>query len=614
MTGSSGAAGLMPVIITVPIVVACVLVAAGSALPRRVNDLLATGTAAAVTALGAVVLAGAARGRLVAWAGGWRPVHGLSVGIPLIADRLSAGLVVLIGGLACCALLYSWRYVESASGRFHALMLLFAAGMSGFALSGDVFDMFVFFELMGAAAYALTGMKIEDKSAVQGGLTFGIINSLAAYLSLAGVAILYARTGQLGLPQLGRLLSQHRPDALVVAAFVLILAGFMVKGAMVPFHFWVADAHAVAPAPVCVLFSGVMVELGLYGMARVYWVAFSGTLPAGDARRAFLVLGVVTALAGAVMCVAQRHLKRLLAYATIAHAGLVTMGFAALSTAGTAGAALQAAGYAGAGGALFLIAGAILDRYGNLDELRLHGTGRGERVLSWLWFIAAFTLAGLPPSGIALGRSVAQDALSAAGYPWALALFIAVSALTGGAVLRAGARVYLGLGPRPELGTGPEESEETSGAGEKRDTPALDRTPATMLLAIMILVAAGMALGLLPPAREAFEAAGQQFTDRAGYIAQALGHAAAVTRPAPASGWTVSGTGYGLLSAALAVLVAGLGLYPSRLPAAVRAAFSPLRPVVTGLHRMHSGHIGDYVAWLFAGITAVAALVGLPLL
>ena len=250
----------------------------------------------------------------------------------------------LIGGLVFCALLYSWRYVESASGRYHALMLLFVAGMSGFALSGDVFDMFVFFELMGAAAYALTGMKIEDKSAVQGGLTFGIINSLAAYLSLSGVAILYARTGQLGLPQLGRQLSQHRPDALVVAAFVLILAGFMVKGAIVPFHFWVADAHAVAPAPVCALFAGVMVELGLYGVARVYWTAFSGTLPAGDVRaRLPRCSARSTALAGAVMCVPQRHLKRLLAYSTIAHVGLFTMSFAALSPGGTAGAALYAA-------------------------------------------------------------------------------------------------------------------------------------------------------------------------------------------------------------------------------------------------------------------------------
>jgi multicomponent Na+:H+ antiporter subunit D len=135
-----------------------------------------------------------------------------------------------------------------------------------------------------------------------------------------------------------------------------------------------------------------------------------------------------------------------------------------------------------------------------------------------------------------------------------------------------------------------------------------------MMLAIMILVAAGLSLGLLPQAPAAFEAAAQQFNDRAGYLAQALGHAAAAAHPVPAGGWTASAVVIGLLSVALAIMVAGLGLYSGRLPATVRSAFSPARPVLTGLHRLHSGHIGDYVAWLFAGITAVAALIGLPLL
>ncbi|HEY5985751.1 MAG TPA: proton-conducting transporter membrane subunit [Streptosporangiaceae bacterium] len=615
MASTTGVGEIMPVIIAGPIVMACVLVAVGERVPRRVIDVTATSSAAGVTVLAAVVLSSTTHSRVVTWIGEWRPSHGLSVGIPLIADQLNAGLVLIAGGLMTCALLYSWRYIESLHGRYHALMLLFLAGMAGFALSGDVFDMFVFFELMGAAAYALTGMKIEDKTAVQGGLIFGIVNSLGAYLSLTGIAIVYSRTGQLGLPQLGTLLTGNRPDALVVVGFVLIVTGFLVKAAMVPFHFWLADAHAVAPTPVCVMLSGVMVELGLYGTARVYWVAFSGTIPHPDVSHAFLAMGVLTAVLGATMCFAQRHLKRLLAYSTIAHLGMFTMGFATLDSEGTAGAALYAAGHAGVKAALFLLVGILLDRHGNVDELRLYGRGKKEPLAALLFFGSALALAGLPPFGTALGKAMSESAVAAAGHAWAPALYVVVSALTAGAVLRAGLRVYLGLGPRPDPEAVAGADEETTGAEEERETQKLSRTPATMMLAVVILVAGSLAAGVLPGAGQAFADAAQRFTDTEGYIRQALFHAAATApHPGPEAVWNAPGIGLDLLAVALAGCFAWVGLFSSRLPALVRALARPGVPVMGALHRLHSGHVGDYVAWLFAGVTAFAALIALPLL
>ncbi|HEX8005481.1 MAG TPA: proton-conducting transporter membrane subunit, partial [Trebonia sp.] len=139
--------------------------------------------------------------------------------------------------------------------------------------------------LMGVSAYALTAYRPEERGPIQGALNFAITNSVGAYISLSGIALIYGRTSALNMAQIGAYISRHPPDRLVVVAFGLIIAGLLVKSAIVPFHFWLADAHAVAPTPLCVLFSGVMVELGLYGIARVYWSMFGTALGHGPRSR-----------------------------------------------------------------------------------------------------------------------------------------------------------------------------------------------------------------------------------------------------------------------------------------------------------------------------------------
>ncbi|KRV50952.1 hypothetical protein AQ490_13195 [Wenjunlia vitaminophila] len=601
----------MPLAIAVPVLVACLMVAAGSRLPHHVLDLLGVATSLTVCALAAVVLTRSADGRVVTWNGDWRPKRGVSVGIPLVADSLSAGTALLIAGLMSCALLYSWRYYSPVRGYYHALMLLFLAGMEGFVLSGDLFDMFVFFELMGIAAYALTGLKIEDPTAVQGGLNFGIVNSLGAYFSLAGIGVLYARHGQLGLAPLGQRLTEHRADALTVVALVVIVTCFLVKAAVVPFHFWLPDAHAVAPAPVCVLFSGVMVELGLYGAFRVFWTVFGSAVPHDDIRGAFLPAGVLTAVVGALMCFAQSHLKRMLAYSTIAHVGLFTTGLATLTPEGTAGVALYAAAHAGVKSALFLLVGVILARHGHVDELKLHGCGRDARFVSWLYFAAGAALAGLPPFGTALGKSVTEEALTRAGHPWGPAVFVAVSALTGGAVLRAGFRIYLGAGPAPDAGGPVAIAAQTTGIEEHRETEQLSRTPRTMYAAVLLLLAGGLAVGVLPGAGRAFDHAAEGFTDPRGYAAAVLfGTAPAVGSPHHESTWTAQGVVLGCVSTAAAVLLAAAAVRAPRAPDARRARLRPFLRSLAAVRALHSGHVGDYAAWLLFGMTALAALVG----
>lgn len=585
---------LPPFPVAMPLAVASLLLATSRALPRRMPDLVAIAASLASCAACAAMVTPSLHGPVVAWFGGWTPHGDLALGVAFAVDPVGATIGAFIAFLFAATLVFAWGYFDEVHAHFHVLMLLFMGGMIGFCLTHDLFNMFVWFELMSIAAFALTAYELRS-SAIAGALDFTVVNTIGSYLILGGIGLLYARIGALDFAALARGVASVGTDPVIDASFVLVATGFLIKAAQVPFHFWLSDAHAVAPSPVSVIFSGAMVSLGVFGIARVAWTIYAPSAPVADVIRDILIpAGAVSAALGGLMAVTQRHIKRLLAFSTISHVGIMLVGVSLLREDATAGAMLYLLGHGLVKAAMFMLAGIVLAICGGVDEFELRGSGRAIWPAGLAFALGALMLAGLPVGVMDGGLRRIDDAAHHAGQEWASFVCAAGAALTGAAVLRMAGRVFVGLGPTG----GEEERSPSDEEHEKRDRPfALMMAPVVVLLV----------LALIGPER----------------ATTGMEHAVALFAHPPAVGplrypsfvplpdadprgeskpWLAAASVFASLA------IAAFQLWQHRLPPVlVRGGGLALQPLFALLRVVHSGLIGDYVLWLVVGLTVFGA-------
>ena len=562
---------LPPLPVAGPMVVAGLLLAGAHIIPPRLADAVSV-LAALAAALCCGWMAGqAAQAPLVYWFGGWEPRPGLVLGIGFSVDQAGAIFAAFIAILFAATMVFAWGFFDAIHAHFHVLMLLFMAGMIGFCLTHDLFNLFVWFEVMSVAGFALTGYGLRS-SALEGALNFTVINTIGSYLLLTGIGLLYIRVGALDFTALANGIAGNPGDPVVTAGFAVLASGFLIKAAQVPFQFWLADAHAVAPSPVSIIFSGAMVSIGLFGVARLLWPVFGASSAAHDATRTLLLgMGAASAVIGGAMALIQRHIKRLLAFSTISHVGIMLIGLALLDQQGLAGMLSYMIGHGLVKGSLFAVAGILLAICGGIDEIGLRGLGKPIWPAGIVMGVGGLMLGGAP-IGL-MDDGIGQIDATAPG--WAVAAIVFAAACTGGAVLRVTGRVFMGLGAV----AGEEERAPTEEEQEKAGQP----------LWLMLLPAALLLFLALP------------FAHLSGPLAQRAAMAmmnGGATEPTLARlDWVP------WLSVGLALAIAAIDLFRG---AAGQSLTRVLSPISNALQALHSGIVGDYAAWLAVGLALFA--------
>lgn len=401
---------------------------------------------------GAVALAVIAAG--LAWqaGGGTVTVYLLGdwaapFGIVLVADRLSTFMVLLASVLALPVLLYAIGSGWDLKGRhFHALFHFQLMGITGAFLTGDLFNLFVFFEVLLIASYGLvvhSGGAIRLKAGVQ----YVVFNLLGSTLFLFALGTIYAEAGSLNMADLAGRVAGIEGDgtAAIRVAAVLLLLVFAVKAALVPVHFWLPAAYAEAPGPVAALFA-IMTKVGAYAIIRVYTLVFPPELEATAGLHGtwLLPLALVSTALGMLGVLAARRLDRLVAFAVIGSMGMVLTSVALLTQEGIAAALYYIAHSTLATAALFLLVDVVEERRGG-HGVRIEGAPSfaGGPLVAGMFFAGAIAMTGLPPLSGFLGKLLILDAAVASPLaPWIWAVILGSSLVAVLGFARAGSTVF----------------------------------------------------------------------------------------------------------------------------------------------------------------------------
>jgi len=415
--------------------------------------------------------------------GGWQPPFCISlvagpVGVLFAAIIALAGLLVSV---------YALDYIrEGATGKYHMLYLFLLTGATGVVLTGDIFNLFVFFEILCISSYALVAYQ-GDRSGIESGVKYLIQGAVGSSLLLIGIGLLYGQFGTLNMADLAEKIASVGSMSLFVP-MVLLITGLGVEAAIFPLNAWLPDAHSSAPSSVSAILSGVAIEVGLYAVARVVFTVFG----ASSIFLFLAFLGVLTLLVGEMCAFSQDNIKRMLAYSSIGQIGLILFALAIATTHGVTGGLFQLVSHTLSKALLFLAAGYMIYRAGSMEISALEGMGRKMPLTCFAFTIGAFSLVGLPPFiGFPSKFLVVRAALATQETIFIVLISVALlGTVIEGAYFFRVVQVLYFCGGRHEKSSNTIKKEES-------DPPAGD-APVTALVPMFVFVALIVIVGVYP--------------------------------------------------------------------------------------------------------------------
>lgn len=458
---------------------------------------------AAAVALLAVVY----EGRILAvQMGGWPAPFGIT----LVADAFSAVMVLITAVIHSAVMVYSRRDIDPDQVRagYYVFMQILAAAVCGAFLTGDLFNLYVWFEVMLMASFGLLVMG-RRRAQLTGGIKYVTLNLVATLLFLAAIGLIYGMTGTLNMADLhGKIaLVPHPP--LVTAAAMLLMVAFGIKAALFPLFFWLPAAYPTLPAAVAAFFSGLLSKVGVYAMIRMFTLVFTADVGVTHHTILFTVAGF-TMVFGVISAAAQMEMRRILSFHIVSQIGYMVLGLSLMTPLALTGAIIYLLHNILAKSNLFLAGGLVRQAAGSFHLNRVGGIYNNYGLLSIGFLVSALALAGMPPlSGFWAKLLVLQATLESRHYVMAL-VAAAVGLLTLFSMIKIWAEVFWKPAPPP--------------ADAHRAPEGRRKLSAWMLAPMLSLAAITLIMGLAmePVIRFAEMAAGQLLDPRA-YVTAVLG-------------------------------------------------------------------------------------------